>query len=221
MLNYKIKNRYLLHILLCWALLLVCPGCEKSTDDKKQTTAFEIDNDYQRGPLTVHVRIDKSKLTIAETILLEFEAAVTPDFKVNMPKVDKILENFGIIDWDNLGDRLDEENNVVSTYRYKLEPFLSGDYNLPAFTFEFYDVNNPQEKKYELATEPIEIEVTSLLGEHRAELKIADIDNFADAVVHELKQNKPVDDSDFELLKQEFTWAGAINKLVKRIEQII
>ena len=52
-------------------------------------------------------------------------------------------------------------------------------------------------------------------------LKIVDIDNFADAIVAALKEKKPVDSSDFELLKQEFTWAGAISKLTKRIEQII
>jgi len=94
-----------------------------------------------------------------------------------MPKVDKVLESFGIVDWDNLGDKLDPNNRVVSTYRYRLEPFLSGTYPIPAFTFEFYDVNSPDDKKYELTTEPIDIEVTSLLGEQRAELKIEDIED--------------------------------------------
>jgi hypothetical protein len=61
--------------------------------------------------------------------------------------------------------------------QYRLEPFLSGTYPIPAFTFEFYDTNSPEDKKYELTTEPIEIEVTSLLGEERAELKIYDIED--------------------------------------------
>jgi hypothetical protein len=76
-----------------------------------------------------------------------------------------------------LGNKLDENNNVVSTYRYELEPFLSGKYSLPSFTFEFYDVNSPEEKRYNLETEPVEIEVTSLLGEQKGELKIADIES--------------------------------------------
>lgn len=167
-------------MLLCWALLLAFTGCAKSTDDNTQTAAFEIDKDYQRGPLTVHVRLDKSKLTIAETILLEFEAAVSPDFEVNMPGVDKVLENFGIIDWQNLGDKLDENNNVISTYQYRLEPFLSGSFQIPAFTFEFFDVNDAENKKHELTTEPIEIEVTSLLGEQRANLQIAAIEDIVE-----------------------------------------
>jgi hypothetical protein len=170
------KKLFFLHTLLCCSLLFVCAGCEKTTDDKGQTKTFEIDKDYQLGPLTVHVRVDKAKATIAETILLELEAAVEPGYEVQMPKIDKILENFGIVDWDNLGDKLDENNNVVSRHQYRLEPFLSGTFCIPAFTFEFYDVNSPEDKAYELTTEPIDIEVASLLGEQRAELKIADIE---------------------------------------------
>ena len=174
--KYKCTRIRSYAIVTC-ALLLVCTGCKEDTGGRGRQIKFEIDQDYQRGPLTVHVRIDKTKLTIAETFLLEFEAAIEPGFEVQMPKVDKVLENFGIVDWDNLGDKLDENNNVVRRYRYRLEPFLSGTFPIPDFTFEFYDVNNPEEKRYELTTEPIDIEVTSLLGEQRAELVIADIED--------------------------------------------
>jgi len=176
MLEKHYKKLFCVYVLFFCGLLMVCPGCKKTTEDKGQTKEFEIDKDYRRGPLMVHVRVDKAKATIAETILLELEASVESGFEVRMPKVDKLLENFGIIDWDNLGNKLDENNNVLSTYRYTLEPFLSGTFSLPAFTFQFTDVNSPEDKKYELTTEPIDIEVTSLLGEQRAELKIADIE---------------------------------------------
>ena len=167
----------LLFILLCCGLLTVCAGCGESKQAKEQKAEFEIDKVYERGPLTAHVRVSRGKITIAETVLLELEAAVAPGYEVEMPKVDKALENFGLLDLQNMGDRLDENNNVVSSYRYRLEPFLSGTYPIPAFTFEFYDVNNPDEKKYHLDTEPIDVEVASLLGEQRAELQIADIED--------------------------------------------
>jgi hypothetical protein len=167
----------ILILLLCCGLLLVCPGCEEHPESRAEKTEFEIDEQYERGPLSVYVRVDKGKLTIAETLLLELEAVVEPGYEVEMPKVDKVLENFGIVDWNNLGDKLDENNNVSSTYRYRLEPFLSGKYEVPSFTFEFYDVNSAQEKKYELSSEPIEVEVTSLLGEQRGELVIEDIED--------------------------------------------
>jgi uncharacterized protein YneF (UPF0154 family) len=126
--------------------------------------------------VTAHVRVDKAKINIAQTLTLQLEAVIEPGYELEMPTVEKVLENFGIVDWDNLGDKLDENNNVVKRYRYRLEPFLSGTYPIPAFTFEFYDANSPEDKKYELTTEPIDIEIASLLGEQRAELKIADIE---------------------------------------------
>ncbi|MBN1155421.1 glycosyltransferase family 4 protein [candidate division KSB1 bacterium] len=52
-------------------------------------------------------------------------------------------------------------------------------------------------------------------------LHIVSVSEFADTIVKLLKENNPVDASDFELLKQEFTWSGALTKLAERIEQII
>ena len=69
---------------------------------------------------------------------------------------------------------------LSATYRYRLEPFLSGKFAIPAFTFEFRDVNEQAGKTYELTTEPVDIEVTSLLGEQRGKLSIADIENVVD-----------------------------------------
>ena len=161
--------------ILVFCGLLIGAGCKKTTDDKKQTKKFEIDKKYQRGPLTVHVRVDKAKVTIADTLILELETDIEQGYEVKMPQLDKVLESFGIIDWDDLGSKLGENNHVLRTYRYKLEPFLSGTYALPVFTFEFHDARNPKDDKHELATEPVDIEVASLLGEQRAGLKIADI----------------------------------------------
>ena len=158
-------------------LLFRLTGCDKAKVGEGEKSKFEIDKIYERGPLTVHVRLDKAKITIAETVLLQFQAAIEPGYEVTMPKVDKVLKNFGIVDWDNLGDKLDEKNNVVKRYQYRLEPFLSGSFEIPAFTFEFYDANSPEDDKHELATEAIDIEVTSLLGKQRAELTIADIED--------------------------------------------
>ncbi|MHC4642637.1 MAG: hypothetical protein ACYS32_13410 [Planctomycetota bacterium] len=170
------KKSVVLFVLFGCSLFFICAGCEKGGETGEETE-FEIDKLYERGPLTAHIRLDKGKLTIAETVILELEAALEPGYELRMPKVDKVLENFGIVDWDNLGNKLDENNNIVSTYRYRLEPFLSGAYAIPAFIFEFSDANSIEEKKYELTTEPIDIEVTSLLGEQRSELVIADIED--------------------------------------------
>jgi hypothetical protein len=168
------------HATIVFICLLVCFGCKKTGTVAVKNPVFEINKSYRQGPMAVHIRVDKSKITIADTLWLEFETAIGSGYDVNMPKVDKVLENFGIVDWQNLGNRLDTNNNVVSTYRYRLEPFLSGKFAIPAFTFEFRDVNEQVGKTYELTTEPVDIEVTSLLGEQRGKLSIADIEGVVD-----------------------------------------
>jgi len=162
-------------LLACSMVLLVCAGCGQDSEGGRAKTEFEVDKVYERGPATIHVRLDRTSMTIAETVLLQFEATTQTDYEIQMPNVDKVLENFGIVDWDNLGARLDEQDNVVTTYQYRLEPFLSGQYEIPAFTFSFHDVNEP-DNKHELTSDPIAVEVTSLLGDQRAELVIEDIE---------------------------------------------
>ncbi|MGA2680044.1 MAG: BatD family protein [Sedimentisphaerales bacterium] len=175
------KHKQIKHcVSIVFICLFVCLGCKKTGTVAAKNPVFEINKSYQQGPMTVHLRVDKSRITIADTLWLEFETAIGPGYDVNMPKVDKVLENFGIVDWQNLGNRLDANNNVVSTYRYRLEPFLSGKFAIPAFTFEFRDANEQADKTYELTTEPVDIEVTSLLGEQRGKLSIADIENVVD-----------------------------------------
>jgi hypothetical protein len=150
-------------------------GCDRGPGPTATKTDFEVDKVYERGPATVHVRLDKTKMTIADTVLLQLEATLQPGYEIQMPKVDGLLQDFGIVDWGNLGERLDAQNHIVTTSQYRLEPFLSGNYEIPAFTFEFHDTNEP-ETRHELMSEPIAVEVTSLLGDQRAELVIEDIE---------------------------------------------
>lgn len=169
------NRAWIRQFVLVLAACFVLAGCGEDEAAKQDKVAFEIDKPFERGPLAGHVRVEKSTMTIAETVMVEFEATVDSGYEVTMPNVGEVLANFGIVDWQNLGQKLDPNDNVVTTYRYRLEPFVSGKYELPAFTFEFHDVNDV-EKKHTLETEPIEVEVTSLLGEDRENLTIEDIE---------------------------------------------
>ena len=175
----RCRGRYggrVAELVVCVGLLFAFAGCKKDSGGAAAKGQFEVDKVYERGPATVHVRLDKTKMSIADTVLLQFEATLPPGYKIEMPKVDKVLENFGIVDWDNLGEKLDAKNSIVTTCQYRLEPFLSGTYEIPAFTFQFHDANDPG-TKHELASEPIAVEVTSLLGDQRANLVIEDIED--------------------------------------------
>jgi hypothetical protein len=159
--------------------MLFSSGCTKRSGSGSEIRSFAIDKAFDSGPLQVHVRVDANSVSIAETLTIELEATVEEGYDVTMPRVDSVLQHFGILDWDNLGNRLNEDNSQVETYRYRLEPFISGSYDIPAFTFEFTDVNTP-DTVHTLETDPIPVEITSLLGEDRENLTIADIEEVVD-----------------------------------------
>ncbi len=161
-------------MVLLLLLSLALTGCDKTTPSP-HNGAFAIDREFPRGPLTVHVRVDSNSVSIAQLLTVELEAAIQQGYTVKMPSVDKLLEQFGIVDRDSLGEKLDKDMRTVKTVRYELEPFLTGTYDIPAFQFQFFDVNDPN-KTYSLDTEPIPVEITSLLGEDRENLVIEDIE---------------------------------------------
>jgi hypothetical protein len=145
---------------------------------------FEIDKVYQKGPVTAHIRVDKSKITIAQTLTVDVETATGSGYEVNLPQIGKDSNSFGLLDKQNLGQHLDANNNVVSTTRYRLEPLVTGKLTIPAFTLEFHDTGPASPKgfaeagkTYELITEPIDIEVTSLLGQQAGKVAMSDIED--------------------------------------------
>jgi hypothetical protein len=87
-------------------------GCDKS-DTPSHSKAFAIDQEFPRGPLTVHVRVDSNSVSIAQLLTVELEAAIQEGYSVTMPAVDKILERFGIKDRDNLGERIDQDMRTI------------------------------------------------------------------------------------------------------------
>ena len=129
-----------------WLLSLIVAtilvtGCPKDSDAKREVE-FAIDKTFDRGPLEVHVRVDSNSISIAETLLLELEATISDEYTLTMPKIDPALQQFGLLDWDNLGDRITDNNELIKTYRYRLEPFLSGTHQIPSFVFKFFDINS-------------------------------------------------------------------------------
>ena len=74
---------------------------------------------------------------------------------------------------------LDDQGRHVTTREYELHPFLSGSYEIPPLTFSVRahagrgDGTSPD--SFTLTTEPIPVEVTSLLDDQRGELTVGPI----------------------------------------------
>ena len=170
-------------VLLC-AVLACLPGCDADpTAETTTDSALGIEREHAKGPLVVRVQLDRSSISIAETVNLRLEADIQSGYDVKMPPLAEVLGKyeFGILDYRALPDQLLDDDHLLLVREYRLEPILSGEYTISPLTFTFTErsADDPavEPRSYELVTDAITLEVTSLLDEDRDDLTLADIKN--------------------------------------------
>ena len=164
---------------------LWAPGCGEEESAGEKQVDYKVQREFAQGPLTVQVKLDKDRISIAQTVQLRLEAVIEEGYQVQMPVMGEVLGKyeFGILDYESLPDRLLEEGKLLKVRQYRLEPIVSGTYSIPELKFTFQEKGPPrddeQPKQYELLTEEIAVEVASLVDEDLEGLTIADIKNVA------------------------------------------
>jgi hypothetical protein len=177
------KGTRQLALFLLAAVVLAGGGCARK--QKADASKWEAEVKAANGPVEVKVRVNKKEITLADTLTVELESTVQDGYELTMPKAETLMKDFGLRDWRDQGKRLDEKGRVVRTVRCELDPIVSGKYAVPALEFGFKktSASDPNEaaKTYTVTTEPIEVEVTSLLSKDpNWKPEIADIEPVMD-----------------------------------------
>jgi hypothetical protein len=161
------------------ALLLTCVLALTSCSDKQESPAADketgIHKNFERGPVAVAIDIDKKEISIADQLNLTISVTAEEDYEVQLPRFGDKLEQFGIVDYQTSQPELIADNKLRTKRSYVLEPFLSGEYTIPPMKIVFKEKDIEDVKEHELETEEIKINVTSLLPEKVADLKIHEI----------------------------------------------
>lgn len=160
------------------AILSLVSACKQRGSGTEVGAGVEsgIERKFERGPITVVIRVSPEEPTIADTIELSLEITADEDYSVELPSFGEKLDQFGITDYSETPPKLVEGKRNRSTRTYKLEPFLSGDYVIPPMKFTFGKRESEDEEEgHELETDEIALKVTSLLDETKASLKIHEI----------------------------------------------
>jgi hypothetical protein len=162
-------------VVLCalLAVVLATGGCSAAKKKDEAPAAFAIEKEYQRGPVTFTLKVDKKEMTIAERLQLVLEVVAQEDYEVRLPEFGENLEQFGIVDYHARPPTLMAGGLVQTAKTYVLEPFLSGDYIIPAMKVVFQKQGEDQE--HEIESEPVTIVVTSLLTSDGGDLAIREI----------------------------------------------
>jgi len=150
-------------------------GCGGGGDDAERSKGGGLEKVFERGPVKVVLRLDNPKPSIADRITLEMVVTADESYEVEMPAFGEKLEQFGIVDFNSTQPELLDGGRVRETRSYVLEPFLSGEYHIPAMTYRFKKRDGDEGEGYELETEELKVVVSSLLPEQAENLEIHEI----------------------------------------------
>ena len=187
--DYRSPLCYTLLNLILLALCLAPLACDRNDQPGSQSQSqFEIKRQYQRGPLTVELEVEREQITIADSLQVRFSATLAPGYQLDMPTLTPTEYEFGIIDFTAAPDQLLPDKSILYRRTYRLEPIVSGNYSIPELRFIFHEQPTLDQagqtvsadetsaaQQYELLTEAIEIEVTSLIDPDSSDLALADI----------------------------------------------
>ena len=173
------KNRRILILLVFfWALFYACsPLNETPAPEKTDGTAGNsgIHKTVTRGPVTLELDLDKQELTIAEQLNLSLTVIFDEAWDIMLPEIEEKLDQFGIVSYQTEPPELTADNRSRIRRSYVLEPFLSGEYTIPAMTVRFKEKDHPDDPVHEIETEPVKVTVNSLLPENFEEMALHDI----------------------------------------------
>ena len=112
---------------------------------------------FETGPLKVVLQLDRTNLTLDETILLKLEVIAPERFTTTMPKLDEGVEQFR---WEleaSSAPELDSDGNLHTRRDMRLEPIVIYDkISVKPLAIRFKEKDG---KEYEIETEEIEVKV--------------------------------------------------------------
>ncbi len=153
-------------------LMTLVGGCENAGD--QETPAPEeskpIVQEIDRGPIKLTVTADHDTISIAERLHLRIEVTAEPGIEVTMPPFGTVQSQFQVRDQHDEPVKILDDDLRQYTQVYELDSFLSGSYEIAGVTVQYVDRRNESadapvadQPKAELTTDPITVEVTSLL----------------------------------------------------------
>ncbi|MCW8129758.1 MAG: hypothetical protein KIS92_05335 [Planctomycetota bacterium] len=157
-----------LFALLCGCGLDEADAPPPETAPKPEALVKQAD----KGPLHLTVTVSPKAPRLSDLIELTLSATAEPEVEITPPAFGQAVGEFQIRDYRPLDPRM-ENGKTVRGWIYKLEPVRSGKHIIRAMGVTFVDrraQSEAKDKPLSLEVDPIEIEVTSLLGSAKPDL---------------------------------------------------
>jgi hypothetical protein len=162
------------------AALLVAVACASLAGcSGRAKGGSAVRRSYQGAGGAVRLEVDRTSITVADTVLLIVEADAYEGSTVRLPESAAAeAGGLSVVDSGDLTGRPAGRGTTRSSRWFRLEPYLSGDYAVEPMSVEITDAAGA---KRTVRTERIPIKVGSLLPKDYGRLEIKDIDGIVRA----------------------------------------
>ena len=148
------------------AAFLVLPGCKtNSTATPDAAAAKPARSEVQRGPVRVTVEVQPSKASLSDEPVLTLTIDSEEGVAVEKPPFGSTLGGFTIRNFREPLPKISNGREVIQQI-YTLEPTETGRLRIDPISVAFTDRRpNGDGRRHSVETEPLSIEVTSLVGD--------------------------------------------------------
>jgi hypothetical protein len=166
-------------LFLSVALLISCKSAENEAAPSERQPQ-EIYKEYEHGPARLRLALNKASITVAESFELTITAICSEDFRVELPQPGEKLGDLSVSGYRDFPPRLSALREITRQRVYILEPFLPGDYLVPAMKASFRkeipgERRQGADDEYNIETEEVVVRVHSLLRENYEQSNIFSI----------------------------------------------
>lgn len=157
-------RRWSLALAFCCLLAVIAlTGCGPARQQGPEAAVpLPLTKTVADGPLQVELRVERSRMTVADRLAVTLAATGPEDFAVEFAESGEKLGEFTVIESRQQPSRLVGEQRLENVKNIVLEPFLAGTYHVAPIQVTFR--KKGEEIAKVLFTPNVEIEVTSLLG---------------------------------------------------------
>ena len=144
------------------AVLALLANCARpAADGDGRSAGWEVEQAEASGGAKLAVRLDRSRITTAEWLRLEVEVAAAEGRAVQLPAAAQLEEgSLRVERTHTLQPELLDSGLVRWVRRFELQPFLAGEYAVPALTITVADASGGETR---LRSQEIPVTVVTVL----------------------------------------------------------
>lgn len=171
----QIATRARCGVRICASLLFaacsVFAGCQTNSSPTAEADANVIEQKAEKGPVKLSVQVTPRELRLSDLANMDVTVEFPPEVEIKPPAFGEAVGDFLIRDYSEKPAAAGEQN--VRRFHYQLEPAHAGKHLIRSVSIEFRDKRSDAEGRGQPAlveTEPIEVNVTSELGDQTPSL---------------------------------------------------